>query len=388
MTSTELQHALAIEACDPTIDEENLSEVDTIISVCAGLVTIEKESNTVRLVHHTTQEYLEQNCSSWISNCQTDIATACLRYISSETFAIDLSSDREEYEAMISKNIFLDYAAHCWGLHVKDASDDSLKSSSLSVLESESKIACLGQVIMSQYDDFHAQPLVLAVHLVVYFKLNDLLPILLNKGHSPDSKDMRGQTPLHWAAAYGNQEAVEFLIEQHDVEVDQRDDMGCSSLLRAVMNKQEKIVKLLLKRGDVDVNLMDIDNWTPLHFAVSGDHEGCVRLLLERSDIDVNLMSKNDWNPLYMAVCRGCEGCVRLVLERSDVDVNLMNKDNWTPLLFAVYHGYEGCVRLVLERSDVDVNLMNKDNWTPLLFAVYLGYEGCVRLLFVELLGG
>jgi len=31
-----------------------------MISVCAGLVTVTKESNIIRLVHYTTQEYFER----------------------------------------------------------------------------------------------------------------------------------------------------------------------------------------------------------------------------------------------------------------------------------------------------------------------------------------
>jgi hypothetical protein len=35
-----------------------------MVSVCAGLVTIDEESNIIRLVHHTTQEYFERSQNS------------------------------------------------------------------------------------------------------------------------------------------------------------------------------------------------------------------------------------------------------------------------------------------------------------------------------------
>jgi len=60
LTTVELQHALAVEAGEPGIDEENLTQVDDMVSVCAGLVTVDEESDIMRLVHYTTQEYFER----------------------------------------------------------------------------------------------------------------------------------------------------------------------------------------------------------------------------------------------------------------------------------------------------------------------------------------
>ena len=56
----ELQHALAVEVGEPELDEENLPQIEDMVSVCAGLVTVDEESNIIRLVHYTTQEYFEQ----------------------------------------------------------------------------------------------------------------------------------------------------------------------------------------------------------------------------------------------------------------------------------------------------------------------------------------
>lgn len=60
LTTIELRHAVAVEIGKLELDEENLLDIKDMISVCAGLVTIDKESSTVRLVHYTTQEYFER----------------------------------------------------------------------------------------------------------------------------------------------------------------------------------------------------------------------------------------------------------------------------------------------------------------------------------------
>lgn len=56
LTTLELQHALAVEIGQSSLDEDNLPEIDDVVSVCAGLVTIDEGSGIIRLVHYTTQE--------------------------------------------------------------------------------------------------------------------------------------------------------------------------------------------------------------------------------------------------------------------------------------------------------------------------------------------
>jgi hypothetical protein len=60
LTTTELQQAIAVGDGDSEVDEDNIPEVESMVSVCAGLVTIDEESNIIRLAHYTTQQYFEQ----------------------------------------------------------------------------------------------------------------------------------------------------------------------------------------------------------------------------------------------------------------------------------------------------------------------------------------
>ena len=54
----ELRHALATRRGDKIIDKENLMNFDRLVRSCAGLVTVDKESQIVRLVHQKAQEFL------------------------------------------------------------------------------------------------------------------------------------------------------------------------------------------------------------------------------------------------------------------------------------------------------------------------------------------
>jgi 23S rRNA A1618 N6-methylase RlmF len=45
LTTSELQHALAVEISESQLDEDNLPQVEDMISVCARLATVDEESN-------------------------------------------------------------------------------------------------------------------------------------------------------------------------------------------------------------------------------------------------------------------------------------------------------------------------------------------------------
>lgn len=86
LTTQELRHALAIKPGDKALDEDNLYDLENIISVCAGLVMIDEQSNLIRLVHYTAQEYFEHVRLEWNSGAQEQIATRCLTYLAFDTF--------------------------------------------------------------------------------------------------------------------------------------------------------------------------------------------------------------------------------------------------------------------------------------------------------------
>ncbi|PMD45783.1 hypothetical protein L207DRAFT_387885, partial [Hyaloscypha variabilis F] len=86
LTTAELQHALAVEVGNKELDEENIPEIEDMVSVCAGLVTIDEESGVIRLVHYTTQEYFERTQLRWFPNAETDIAIICVTYLSFDVF--------------------------------------------------------------------------------------------------------------------------------------------------------------------------------------------------------------------------------------------------------------------------------------------------------------
>lgn len=86
LTVEELLVAVSIEDGRYELDELDLPDKTTILDVCAGLVTIDENINTVRLAHYTVQEYLLNN-SLIPEDADLKIATACITYVSFDIFA-------------------------------------------------------------------------------------------------------------------------------------------------------------------------------------------------------------------------------------------------------------------------------------------------------------
>ncbi|KAH7140599.1 ankyrin repeat-containing domain protein [Dactylonectria macrodidyma] len=255
LTAIELQHALAIEVGDAELDEDNMPQVEDMVSVCAGLVTLDKESRVVRLVHYTTQEYLRQKRDFWGLDPEAEIATACIAYISLEAFKSDVCSEFRRYRnslpnALLYSHPFYRYAARNWGSHVRGTSK-----------------SCPG-----------------------------MLEFLQSTEHVLASMFRFSGNGLHLASWFGIQEVVDTPWAENLLE--SSDELGTKPLSWAVENGQEQMVKRLLEKG------ARYDTWSPKRAQVSRK---------------INMMARRPTGryyirPISCAAEAGHEGIVRLLL--------------------------------------------------------------------------
>jgi hypothetical protein len=177
LITLELQHALAVNIGDRDLDKENLREIDNMVSVCAGLVTVDEETRIIRLIHYTTQEYFERTQGKWFPNAETDITTICVTYLSFYGFETGFCQTDAEFEERLQLNQLYDYAAHNWENHAREAL--TLCQEVIGFLESELKTEAASQA---------------------------LLAIKRYLGHSKYSQEVpRQMTGLHLAAYFGVQ---------------------------------------------------------------------------------------------------------------------------------------------------------------------------------------
>jgi hypothetical protein len=63
LTVPELKHAVAVEDIEReenALDEDGVIDEDILITVCCGIVTIDKKSDIIRLIHYSAQEYFDR----------------------------------------------------------------------------------------------------------------------------------------------------------------------------------------------------------------------------------------------------------------------------------------------------------------------------------------
>lgn len=129
LRAAELQHGISVNPESKDIDENDLIEVPRLISFCGGILAFEEESGLVRLVHYTTQKYLETYFRSMDANAE--IGITCLRYLSFSIFSRpwEHSVDGQDHVyfqrvEQFEKYALSDYAALFWGAHLRCDSEE------------------------------------------------------------------------------------------------------------------------------------------------------------------------------------------------------------------------------------------------------------------------
>ena len=218
LTIKEMQHALAVEPDQESIDDESLIDEDLLVSVCAGLVTIDQESDIIRLVHFTTEEYFKRTCLQHFPDAQQKISEACITYLSFDVFEEGFCLADKIFDDKLRQYPFLDYAAKYWGHHTRGNTEKVVEQSALRFLLSEGKVPGASQVLLDKgyrrpgyIDDI---PILYGIHLVAYFGLQDILVVLLEMEADVEAKDSRGWTALHWSARNGYEAVVRLLLEK------------------------------------------------------------------------------------------------------------------------------------------------------------------------------
>ncbi|OBT84412.1 hypothetical protein VE02_07114 [Pseudogymnoascus sp. 03VT05] len=384
LTTLELQHALAVEIGQSSLDEENLPDIEDVVSVCAGLVTIDEESDIIRLVHYTTQEYFDRNWTSWFPNAHEAIAKTCVTYLLFSTFESGFCSTDEEFDERMRLNPLYNYAARNWG-HYDCAGSTEVEELILDFLQNDAAVSASSQAAVVSRDypsyDRSVPKEMRGTHLAAYFGLKKMMTNLLRKGHHPDSKDSYDYTPLLWAALKGHDGVVKLLLDEAGVNVNSMDKYSRTPLFLAADHGDGEVVKLLLATTGIDVNSGDIEGTTPLSIATNNGHESVVKLLLAKAGVNLSSMDQYYRTPLFLAAQYGHEEVVKLLLVTAGIDVNSRDVIGTTPVSVAAQKGYVEVVKLLLATAGVNVDSKNSNGWTALWMAAMNGHEEVVRLL-------
>ncbi|KFZ17293.1 hypothetical protein V501_01823 [Pseudogymnoascus sp. VKM F-4519 (FW-2642)] len=337
LTMVELQHALAVEPGESSLDEDNLPQIDDMVSVCAGLITVDEESEIIRLVHYTTQEYFERTKETWFPNLEAEITKICY----SRVFQNGLTGIHLAAYFGVEKTV-----QHFLGTYTPDVKDKSDRTPL-------SWAAANGHEAVAK--------------------------LLLANNADINLKDTRwGQAPLSWAAENGQEAMVKLLVANNaDIEL-KCTRYGWTPQVWAVVNGREAVVKFLLESG-AEFNPQDNSNKTPLSWAAVKGHEAIFKLLLEKG-ADIDLKDDHTRAPLSYAAEYGHEAILKLLLVDS-AEVNLKcTYLSRTPLVWAAPNGHVAVVKLLLLHN-AEVDAEDNHNRTALSHAAERGHEALVKLL-------
>jgi ankyrin repeat protein len=394
LTTLELLHALAVEPGDTEIDDDNVLETEQLLTICAGLVTIDERSDNVRFVHYTTQEYLQRNQETWLPDAKIEVARSCTAYLSIDGLAVGPCSSKEDHERRLKNFVLLDYAAVYWGPHLNMLLGigcvpalNEIATKARSLLLDVKSLGAVSQVLfmskrwrssgtfVREGEGFSGS------HWIGRFGLLPLLEQWIEKGYELDQRDFRGRTPLSWATGNGHEEIVKQLLDTGKVDVDSKDNDGRTPLSRAAQEVNEAVVKHLLDIGKVDVDSKDNDGRTPLWWAARNEHGAIVKHLLDTGKAEVDSKDNDGLTSLSWAAEDGHEATVKQLLDTGKVDVDSKDNDGRTPLSRAAQEGHEAVVKQLLDTGKVEVDSRNNDGWTPLSFAAANGQEATVKQL-------
>ncbi|KAF1950294.1 ankyrin, partial [Byssothecium circinans] len=358
LTTAELREALAVKPGMTEIDPDDLEDIESLVSVCAGLVTVDGESNIIRLVHYTTQQYFESIKYKWGPDAQVEITTVCLTYLSFEPFREGACDTEEDCVSRHRNHAFLTYAGRHWGDHARSVQHDVLEVAH-SFLQCNSLMASAMQAFYRAghwYWRTMWTKATSALHICALFGLDYLmeqfsLRLGNNTALAVNARDIDNHTPLHLAVRQNDSRIVKLLYTL-GADLDAQDFFGVTAICTAVKNGYAQITELLLQlEADTKIGKWGQtkrEEQTLFHLAAKSGHAEIIRMLFDHEP--TMRFPKRSTTPLHIAARAGFLDVLKVSLEKG-ANLRATDRSHHTPLYTACYYGREEVVKLLLDNG-------------------------------------
>ncbi|KAK3317546.1 ankyrin repeat-containing domain protein, partial [Cercophora scortea] len=325
----EIRNALAINSDSEPVAVGPLPDPRRIIDSCLGLVVVNRDDSSFRLVHMSVQEYLRLNTARIFSSGDAQLARICLAYLRVPTLEAVFhwqspASYTETYERF-ARYPLLPYVSRFWGVHASLSFTAEVEKDALEFLQSPSRVLLWSQmswITSPEWDrkrDFSYSMFprdVTPLHIAAQFDLSKLLQDQLSCGGVEiNCRDSNGETPLMVASLFGASSVAASLLLREDLEINAVNTAGRPAFCAAILAHQGGIVQSLLHDSRLDVNL-----GRPLFTAVNGRDAKMVEMLLSVSELDINAEDDTGQTALWLAVSEIYRDIVDLLLKRKDLD--------------------------------------------------------------------
>ncbi|GAD99159.1 hypothetical protein CHGG_08765 [Paecilomyces variotii No. 5] len=265
LTLAELDMAIIIRPYFEEFDDistrlrDNNSD-DWLKNLCGPIIRV--INSRVYLVHNTAKEYLMGSGiigspnNSWKNSLRMEesssvVAQRCVWYLRFlERLKANPHHDgkTDRPNKIHEAEVFFDYSAKYWGIHLKECEADVKQD----LLKSAHELVKIPGMITTFLGSFHISaptgpttPLIMNCYYGVSVNVRDLLHKDPNSIHI---RDRHGRTALHWAVFSENLSIIQMLLE-NGAHTDATDLFRHTPLFWAVAFRRTDILEILLEKG-------------------------------------------------------------------------------------------------------------------------------------------
>ncbi|KAM0296146.1 hypothetical protein ACHAPM_010402 [Fusarium culmorum] len=391
LRTEDLAYALSVEPDSEIIDDENVPDIDDIASICAGLIIVDQESNIVRLVHKSAQEYFERHQAQLFPRASETMARLCLQYLSLSTSTTDFDK-RVEF----SWPPFRRYAHMNWAYHSRCAERDNEATKEADVDLDKSMIVPDLHSVSTLAIDLLAKDLAGSLPSALENACREgrhaLVELLLTVNDydlncGPTMADELGRNVACLAAKNGDSEMLKELLKWSDIEFDPAEGIKCRSALEIALRESKEEAALVLIPHS-DAKRVYRGGNRPLNLAATAKSGKAIQLLFSRGAL-VNAKGRKGRTVLHTAAMTGDDETIKLILVHPDIDTNLRDDEGNTPLMELLqwlldwasqsrsferkWSRYKDMIlrsmHLLLSRPELDINAQNLEGDTAVLMA-------------------
>ena len=389
LTVDELRYGLAVEYDEADeaaeeakiLDYDNILPAQSLVDVCAGLVMINPQSQVVRLVHYTAQEFFDKERSDLFGDTDADMAQACLTYLCYDTNIVDGTMTSLELRILLEillTHPFLDYASTFWLSHVHSRHTRLDSSPTFPKAAAYIKDSGRLQFCATIWDALSAKSRPYARSDSLIQLSTALLETASKWGHLDFVKillDLRSwstgtlEGALHSASSRGYVEIAKLLCK-HGASVSSWAHDGSSALHKACRAGHGGVARALLENNWSLLNARDRWMWTPLHYAARYGTSQVVEYLVSLG-LDIEAQTPLGLTACHLAAARGDIQSLKSLMYVGQPDSIISNrtKKGRTPLHFAAESGHLEVARILL-RAGADPMARDEKGYTPLVLAL------------------
>jgi ankyrin repeat protein len=363
LTTEELREALSVTPGDATWNpSKRLNDVQSALACCGCLLTVDEEDLTVRVMHHSVEQYILRGADSVahmgfpIEDARTTMADIVVTYLNYDVFETQLSRVKTRPIMAQSAPSTIMQSAIGNSSTARQFAMKLLKSRKQTAFDLSKTVAEVRGYSEAQREDvfkLYAYAETYLQNHILYASGQDdsiyKLSAKLIQGRMSEIEKLNANFWLLWrsAAGRGNMNILELLFEAGKIDVNAKDYSGFAPIFRSAMEGEKDVVELLLRSERIDVDWKDVRGMTAFMEAADAGHRDIVKLLINTGKVDSSLTNNQGRTALMMAAVNGHKDVVKLLLATGNGDKNAKDSKGQTALSLAQMMGHRGIVKLL-----------------------------------------